>query len=237
MQGVVCVSRAVQKFAQDRLGCDAEQSVVIPNGVDVTRFASASPLKWSDIGWPDDSIVSLFVGRLHPQKGIELLQEKIDQIAPDGSNRRLLLVGDGPLRRDLESWSERVGRQRVQLLPWQSDVAPLMRACRVLLLPSHYEGMPNVVLEAMAAAKPVVCSRIEGSEELLSDALNQQSFPAGDSIAMNNLVEQFLSDQILCDQVGDLNQSRVRNDFSIAAMVDAYRSYYRTLLARRLDSE
>lgn len=237
MQGVVCVSGAVQKFAKDRLGCDAEQSVVIPNGVDVSRFASAPSLKWSDIGWPDDSIVSLFVGRLHPQKGIELLQEQIDRIAPDGSNRRLLLVGDGPLRNGLESWSKRIGRQRVQLLPWQSDVAPLMRACRVLVLPSHYEGMPNVVLEAMAAAKPVVCSRIEGSEELLSDALNQQSFPAGNSNAMKNLVEQFLSDEVLCDQVGDLNQSRVRNDFSIAAMVDAYRSHYRMLLTRRLDSE
>lgn len=237
MQGVVCVSQAVQKFAVDRLGSNVEQSIVIPNGVDVTRFALAASIKWSDIGWPDDSIVSLFVGRLHPQKGIELLQEQIDRIAPAGSNKRLLLVGDGPLRSDLESWINRIGRQRVQLMPWQADVAPLMQACRVLLLPSHYEGMPNVVLEAMAAGKPVVCSRIEGSQELLSDALNQQSFPAGDSNAMKNLVEQFLSDEILCDQVGDLNQSRVRNDFSIAAMVDAYRSYYRTLLTRRLDSE
>ncbi len=237
MQGVVCVSEAVQQFARDRLGCDADRSVVIPNGVDVTRFASASPMKWSDVGWPEDSIVSLFVGRLHPQKGISLLQEQIDQIAPAGSNRRLLLVGDGPLRSDVESWSNRIGRQRVQLLPWQSDIAPLIRACRVLLLPSHYEGMPNVVLEAMAAARPVVCSRVEGSKELLSHAADQQSFPAGDSNAMKNLVEQFLSDETLCDEVGELNQLRARKDFSIAAMVDAYRSYYRTLLTRRLDSE
>lgn len=237
MQGVVCVSSAVQRFARSRLGCAAEQSVVIPNGVDVTRFVTTEPVAWSDVGWPCDSIVSLFVGRFHRQKGIELLQEQIDQIAPDGSNRRLLLVGDGPLRSDLERWSHSIGQHRVQLLPWQADIAPLMRACRVLLLPSHYEGMPNVVLEAMAAAKPVVCSRIEGSEEMLADAMDQQSFPAGDSRAMKDLVEQFLSDEVLCEQVGELNQSRVRNDFSIAAMVDAYRSYYRSFLTRRLDSE
>lgn len=237
MHSVVCVSNAVKQFATEQLGCGCEESVVIPNGVDVTRFAAATPLNWSSIGWPDDSIVSLFVGRLHHQKGIELLQEQIDSVAPSGTNRRLLLVGDGPLGRQLRAWITRVGEQRVQMLPWQSDIAPLMRACRVLLLPSHFEGMPNVVLEAMAAGRPVVCSRVEGSEELLSHAPQLQSFPSGDSLAMKNLVEPFLSDEVLCDQIGSDNQSRVRNDFSLPAMVDGYRSHYRTLAARRLDVE
>ncbi len=152
-QSVICVSEAVREFAANRLGCDKSKSVVIGNGVDWPRFASAPAVNWSTIGWPEDSLVSLFVGRLHRQKGIELLQGQIDQIAPSGSNQRLLLVGDGPLRSELQSWVDRIGRQRVQLLPWHADVAPLMRACRVLLLPSHYEGMPNVVLETMAAAQ------------------------------------------------------------------------------------
>jgi glycosyltransferase involved in cell wall biosynthesis len=171
------------------------------------------------------------VGRLHPQKGIELLQSQIDCIAPKGSNRRLLLVGSGPLRNQLQKWADQIGSQRVLLLPWQSDIAPLMRACRLLILPSRYEGMPNVVLEAMAAARPVVCSRVEGSEELLSHALSQQSFPVGDGAAMTNLAEAFLSDEMIADQIGSDNQARVRNDFSISAMVDAYRSHYRSLLA------
>jgi glycosyltransferase involved in cell wall biosynthesis len=234
-QSVVCVSSAVQGFAAARLGCRPGKTIVIPNGVDVSRFASAEPLKWSSIGWPDDSIVSLFVGRLHPQKGLELLQHQIDRLAPSGSNRRLLLVGEGPLQKRLKSWIGQIGQDRVQLLPWQADVAPLMAACRLLILPSHYEGMPNVVLEAMAAGRPVVCSRVEGSDELLSH-LPSQSFPVGDSGAMSGLVEPFLSDRQLCDEVGSNNQSRVRNDFSIAAMVDAYRSHYRTLLAGRLDA-
>jgi glycosyltransferase involved in cell wall biosynthesis len=120
-------------------------------------------------------------------------------------------------------------------MSWQSDVAPLMRGCRLLLLPSRYEGMPNVVLEAMAASRPVVWSRVEGSEELLAQALEHQSFPSGDGAAMKNLVGRFLSDPSLRDQIGSDNQSRVRADFSIPAMVDAYRSHYRTLWARRLD--
>ena len=237
MHSVVCVSNAVKEFTDEYLGCEPEKSLVIPNAVDVTRFGTANPFNWTTLGWPAQSKVSLFVGRLHPQKGIELLQQQIDTIAPANSDRKLLLVGDGPLRGDLENWADRIGKNRVLLLPWQTDVAPLMRACRILILPSHYEGMPNVVLEAMAAARPVVCSKVEGSSELLSHSPDKQGFPRGDSLAMKNLVEQFLSNEVLCNQIGDDNQARVRNDFSIAAMVDSYRSHYRTLLTRRVDSE
>lgn len=235
MQSLACVSQEVQRFAHDRLACTRDKSIVIPNGVDVTRFATASPTSWSKIGWPADAIVSLFVGRLHPQKGIELLQQQVDQLAAVGTDRRLLLVGDGPLRPELEAWVSRIGEDRVRLLPWQSDVASLMRACRLLILPSHYEGMPNVVMEAMAAARPVVCSQAEGSQELLAHQREDQCFPLGDSEAMKDLALRFLSDEELADDVGNRNQSRVRNDFSIAAMVDAYRSHYRALCMRRLD--
>jgi glycosyltransferase involved in cell wall biosynthesis len=235
MHSVVCVSKAVQDFAAQRIGCSPEKSIVIPNGVDASRFASAIPYRWSQIGWPDDAEVILFVGRLHAQKGIELIQDQIDNIAPAGSTRRLLIVGQGPLRRRLQQWADEIGDDRAQLMPWQTDIAPLMRACRLLLLPSRYEGMPNVVLEAMAASRPVVCSRVEGSEELLSHALQEQSFPPGDGAAMADLVGRLLSDPALGDQIGNDNQSRVRAGFSIPAMVDAYRSHYRTLVARRLD--
>ncbi len=231
MQRVVCVSGAVEQFAQQRLGCRRDQTVVIPNGVDVIRFSSAAPIGWSAIGWPEDSQVVLFVGRLHPQKGIDLLQQQIDSIAPAKSNRRLLLVGEGPLSERLESWAGQVGNDRVRVLPWQIEIAPLMRACHLLVLPSRYEGMPNVVLEAMAAGRPVVCSDIEGSEELFCHSRPLQVFPSGDSRAMNNLVQQFLSDEVLSEKIGRDNQAHVRSHFSLDAMIDAYRGLYRTVLS------
>lgn len=236
MHHLVCVSGAVEDFAKKHLRCDSARVSVIPNAVDVSRFDAATPIDWQSVGWPNDSRVTLFVGRLHPQKGIELLQRHLDQLAPHGSNRRLLLIGDGPLRGELERWVAATGTDRVKLLPWQGDIAPWIRAARLLILPSRYEGMPNVVLEAMAAARPVVCSRVEGVAELLADATETQSFSAGDSGAMVALAERFLSDDSLCDSVGRDNQSRARRDFSIPAMVDAYRTLYRTLRdTRRLD--
>ena len=231
MSSLVCVSNAVERFAHEKLGVPPSKSVVIPNGVDVLRFSTASPIDWSELGWPIDSNVSIFVGRLHAQKGIDLLQSQVDAIAPTNSNRKLLLIGDGPLGSEIRAWANDVGASRVQVLPWQQDIQRYIKAARLLVLPSRYEGMPNVVLEAMAAGKPVVCSRVEGSEELLAHDSERQSFLPGDAAAMKKLVEQFLSDESLCDQVGLNNQQRVRADFSIPAMVDAYRSHYRQVLA------
>lgn len=235
MDRLVCVSSAVKRFAMQQLRCGASTAVVIPNGVEVSQFASARPVSWSDYGWPDDSVVSLFVGRLHPQKGIDLLQQEIDHLAPAGSSQRVLLVGDGPLGHSLRAWAEQIGKDRVQILPWQTNVAPLMAAARLLILPSRYEGMPNVVLEAMAAGRPVVCSRVEGSEELLAGD-DSQGFASGDHRAMAQLAVRFLQDPEISEATGQRNQQRVRRDFSLPAMVDAYRSHYRTLLSRRFET-
>ncbi len=164
-----------------------------------------------------------------------MLQQQIDRIAPGDSNRKLLLVGDGPLRSQLQAWCDQVGPQRVRLLDWQADVAPILQACRLLVLPSRYEGMPNVVLEAMAAARPVVCSLVEGSEELVSHASQWQGFAPGDSPHMASLIEHLESDQTLCNEIGMLNHERVQKHFSLTTMTEAYRAHYRTLLTRRLD--
>lgn len=229
MSRVVCVSDGVARFARQRLKCHPAQTVVIPNGVDVDRFARAEPYRWSRVGWPEDSVVSLFAGRFHRQKGIELIQQQIDALAPSGSRRRLLLVGEGSLGPALQRWAESIGRERVQLLPWQADIGPLLGGCRVLILPSHYEGMPNVALEAMATGRPVVCSHVEGSSELFRHQFEAQVFPTGDSQAMVQRADRFLSDPEFSARVGAENQSRVTRDFSITAMIQAYRTLYRSL--------
>jgi glycosyltransferase involved in cell wall biosynthesis len=229
MSSLVCVSQATRSFAIEKLNCPTSKALVISNSVDATRFSTATPKAWSQLSWPDDAQVSLFVGRLHHQKGIDLLQSQIDGFAATGTKRRLLLIGEGPMHRDLQSWANTVGADRVQILPWQKEIASFIRGSTLLVLPSRYEGMPNVVMEAMAAGKPVVCSNAEGSEELLKHEMKTQVFRIGDGVAMKKLVEQFLSNESLCELVGRRNQQRARADFSVPAMIDAYRSHYRQL--------
>ena len=231
MEKLVCVSTKVERFARTELRVPGDRCVVIPNGVDVSRYNQAQPYDWTQIEWPAESEVALFVGRLHPQKGLELIQEQATRLL-DGKHRRLLFVGDGPLRVDLQRWAEGFGG-RVRLLGFQPDPAPYLKASTMLLLPSHYEGMPNVVLEAMAAGLPVVCSRVEGSEELLRgssedpiDRQGYQGFEPGNSDQLARLAEQFFRDPDLRRVVGGANRNTVQRDFSIERMVDAYSELY-----------
>jgi len=228
MTAAVCVSGAVRRFARETLAAPDSITRVIPNGVDMARFDQADRTRWATLGWPPDAEVTLFVGRLHPQKGIDLLQRQIDRIAPRESRRKLLFVGDGPLRGGLEHWARRVGHDRVQLVGWQADVAPLLRGARLLVLPSRYEGMPNVVLEAMASGLPVVCSRVEGVAELLGDD-DRQTFAAGDDGAMAERVERLYEDANLAASLGRQNRARAAKSFSIETMVASYRRLYREL--------
>jgi len=229
-QSVICVSKAVEDFAAHQLGCPPSKLTVIPNGVDTQNFANAKQFDWSQIGWPEDAVVTLFVGRLHQQKGIELLQTEIDRLAPSGSNRRLLLVGDGPLRANLDAWATQHGPQQVQLLGWRPDIASLMASCRLVILPSHYEGMPNVILEAMAAGKPVVCSRVEGSQELLRHDWEHQTFPTGDSQQMATLAARFLEQPPAAKATGTGNQTFIQNHYTVSSMVERYRKHYQDIL-------
>lgn len=237
---VTCVSDQVRTFALKHLSADPHKYSVIPNGVDVATYRDAVAVDWSQIGWPSDSRVALFVGRLHPQKGIELIQQAFDRLFPRGSGRRLVLVGDGPLRESLCVWAESVGSDRVQILPWQNQIEQYIKAARLLVLPSHYEGMPNVVLEAMAAGRPVVCSRVEGSRELLgnetaaggaSQRSDRQGFSPGDANEMAQRIEAFFADDSLGESIGIANQRHVETEFSNRKMIERYQSLYQSLLS------
>lgn len=234
MDGLVCVSESVRQFAIKQLAARTEIAITIPNAVEVSRFdrvPGADIFCTTSLGWPDSCDVILFVGRMHSQKGIDLIQRQIDQLVPVQSNRKLILVGDGPLAESVDAWCQSVGPDRVCRLPWQSDVAPLIRRCQMLILPSRYEGMPNVVMEAMAAGRPVVCSRVEGTAELLGDD-PQQTFDTGDETKMVQIVNRLFDQRETAAAIGAANQDRMRREFSVPAMVNAYRDYYERLVHR-----
>jgi starch synthase (maltosyl-transferring) len=234
MDGLVCVSESVRQFAIKELAASSEIAITISNAVDVARFESVSGgdvFCPTSLGWPESCEVILFIGRMHSQKGIDLIQRQVDQLIPIDSNRKLILVGDGPLAESIDAWCDLVGRDRVRRLPWQSDVVPLIHRCQMLLLPSRYEGMPNVVMEAMAAGRPVACSRVEGIAELLGND-PQQSFDTGDEAKMVQLVNRLFDQPKIAAAIGATNQAKMRQEFSVPAMVNAYRDYYERLIHR-----
>jgi glycosyltransferase involved in cell wall biosynthesis len=240
----VCVSRGVADFCGDKGRFPAEKLVVIPNGVDLSRFENVAPVDLTELGVPPSRRTILYVGRLDRQKGLDwLLAEVLPRVFRELPQHDLLLVGDGPERQELESLGKKVGwSDRVHFRGWQSAVPRILAASDLLVLPSRWEGMPNVVLEAMAAGKPVVATRAEGVVELLGEGAASQSCPAGNAAGFGERIIRLAQDRTLATELGAQNQRRAAAEFSLPAMISRYASLYESLagnepkVARRNES-
>src|SRR5262249_6138085 len=130
--------------------------------------SGARPADLASLGIPSGSQVLLTIGRLDPQKGLHDLIEAAGLICAKYPRAHFLLVGEGPQRVALERAIREKGLgDRIHLAGWRADIPEILAAGYALVLSSHWEGMPNVVLEAMAAGLPVVATRVEGISELV----------------------------------------------------------------------
>ena len=226
---VVCVSEAVREYARDEARIDPEKLVVIPNAIDVEMQRAVEPLNVTSIGVGESRRLILCVGRLHPQKGIEWLLETMPAVFERLPDHDLLVVGTGPDKARLESQARALNMdKRVHFVGWRDDVPRLMATSSQLVLSSRWEGMPNVVLEAMAAALPVVATNTHGVRELLGADHKCQTVEFGDTNALVDRLVSFGSDDELAGRIGAANQSRAATCFSLKGMVAAYESLYQT---------
>jgi glycosyltransferase involved in cell wall biosynthesis len=226
----VCVSQMVREFSGATGGLPAEKLVVIPNGVDLARFANSDGKMPRDFPVPSGRRWITCVGRLDEQKNLAWLLDRMPSVFSAQPDHDLLLVGVGPQRAQLEQQAARLGiSPRVHFVGYRRDVPEILAASDVLVLPSRWEGMPNVVLEAMAAGKPVVATDVEGVGEALGPASAQQVVRAGHAEAFAAKLNLILSDAALADSLGRENQQRVRAFYSIDGIVAAYQKLYASL--------
>jgi len=240
-----CVSHAVRRWAIDR-GLPAGKLVVIPNGVDVRAYEAPPGRLRSELGLPPNAKIALFVGRLHRQKGPDVLLDAAAKLAPANPDLHFVLAGDGPMRGELQQMAQRSGlAPRVHLLGPREDVPSLLADAALLVVPSRWEGMPNVVLEAMAAGRPVVAVNVGGSAELVIDAgmpgqpsSASSSRPTGMLVppenpqALAEAILRILSDEAFADQLGAAARERAASQFSIQRMVRLNEQLYNTILLK-----
>jgi glycosyltransferase involved in cell wall biosynthesis len=218
----VCVSRSVADFTRARLRLPEECVVVIPNGIDVERFASARPADLTSLGVPAGRRAVTSIGRLERQKGVVELIEHSRSWMKRFPSHDLLVVGTGPLEAPLRALAEQSEiASRIHFAGWHADVPEILKASDLLVLPSRWEGMPNVILEAMAAGRAVVSTDVEGVRELLGDVANEQVVPKGNYVALAERVDSLLADEPTRRRLGDANQRRA-DDFTLDKMVRAY---------------
>ena len=229
----VAVSQAVARFSQTEGGLPAERIVVIPNGVDVRIFDSATPADLADFGIRAGRRSATYVGRLDPQKGLHEMIANSASWLERLADFDLLLVGDGPQRQELEALTRKLKLdQRIRFSGWRRDVPSILKASEMLLLPSRWEGMPNVVLEAMACRLPVVAMDVEGVGELLGPNRGEQTAPAGNFQVFADKALAIASSAELRARLGAENRLRVEQSFTIEAMIAAYAALFDELAGR-----
>jgi glycosyltransferase involved in cell wall biosynthesis len=203
---------------------------VVYNGVDLTRFPAFDVDRRAAraaLGLPADRRLLAQVGRLAPQKDYPTFLRAAAALAERFSDLDVLVVGEGPLRADLERLAATLGLgERVRWLGLRHDVPRILAAVDVMLLTSRFEGLPNVVIEAMGAGAAVVATDAGGTRELvLSDAYGTVAAP-GDVHAIVEGATRFLADESRRAAVARTAHARVETELSTAAMVRATCALY-----------
>lgn len=222
--GAVCVSQGVLRFSVEEAGLDPARLVVIPNGVDSTLIERAARADRKLLGVTDEAHVALFVGRMEKQKGLDELLEAARVVASGRPAWNLFLVGDGPLRGEIHGRLSRdsVLEAHVHFMGRRGDVPSLLKAADVLVLPSRWEGMPNVVLEAMAAGLAVVGTAVEGTEDLVIPGETGWLVPVGDVVGLEAALIEASDKPEERRKRGEAGRERVRRHFSQERVVAAY---------------
>jgi starch synthase (maltosyl-transferring) len=234
--GSVCVSQGVLRYSRDVAGLDPARLTVIPNGIDPAPFDLAPPAPRSLIGVPDDAHLALCVGRLDPQKGLPDLLDAAELVLLQRPNWHLVLAGDGPRRPWLQAQlADRAGlRDHVHWLGRRDDVPSLLKSADVLVHPAHWEGMPNVVLEAMAARRPVIGTSVEGTEDLVIPGGTGWLVPPRDVAALCQALIKAADSPEDCRRYGEAGRQRIDQAFSLETTVLAYERLWARILGFRL---
>ncbi|HVI89223.1 MAG TPA: glycosyltransferase family 4 protein [Dongiaceae bacterium] len=191
---------------------------IVPNGVDFEKFVPGN-------GNAHPVLSLLFVGRLHMQKGLDSLLYALHRLAPEYRNYRLSIVGDGPERDTLTRLAQDLQlADRIDFLGWvdRDRIPEVYAAADAFLFPSRDEGMPNAVLEAMAAGLPILATRISGSEELVVDRENGFLVAVDDIPAMAEALRLIIADPATRHRMGQASRRRIEQHYSWQSTAQAY---------------
>ena len=229
---VICVSEDLLQRCLE-CGVAPARCVLIENGIDTEEFARRRPAAEAKAaaGVPPGRQVVGAVGRLSAEKGFDVLIRAVGRLRSEGRDVGLWLVGEGDERRRLEALVGELGlRGAVQLLGHRGDVAGLYEAMDVYALSSLREGLPNVLLEAMALEVPVVATRVAGVPRLVRDGENGLLVEPGDEAALADRLRLVLSDAALAGRVRRAARQTIVERYSFAARMDKVRALYDQLL-------
>jgi glycosyltransferase involved in cell wall biosynthesis len=230
----VAVSEAIRRQVSEERRVTPSKTRTILYGVDTHRFRplpAGAARRGRTLGLNGKGPVFGTIARLTGQKGHRYLLEAASLAIRRSPGLLFVFAGDGPLRESLEAQARSLGiSSRVRFLGFRSDVAALMGAFDAFVLPSLYEGLPNVVLEAMACGKPVVATAVDGTPEVVADGETGLLVPPRDPERLAEAILKLAGNPRLRTAMGLEARRRTVAFHGVDRQVDAFHALYQELL-------
>lgn len=233
---VIAVSPAVAEHLATTHNVPRETIVCIPNGIDAEKFRPPAPdstqIALREIlGIPADAMVVGCTARLSQVKGLEYLLEAVALSRKKHPDLYCLIVGEGPSRSGLEVLTGKLGLYgKVIITGVVNDIAPYLAQMDIFVLPSRMEGLGLSILEAFAAGKPVIASRVGGIVNVVRDRENGLLVSSGSAEEIADAVDLLLEDKKLAAELAKKGFQTVREEFSLDRMAEGIEAVYGSVL-------
>ena len=197
---------------------------VIPNGLDLADYqcsVNESKIR-HDLKLPSGTCLIGSIGRLSPEKGLDVLIDSLGWL--DQVNVHLLMIGDGNEKDQLEKQAEKLGlSDQVHMLGYRTDIKELLNTLDVCVQPSRFEGMPMVILEAMATGCPVVATAVGGVPQMIRDGVDGWLVPPQNSQQLAAAISNVLADPTEAQKRAISARNRVLKEFSMGKQVEGWK--------------
>ena len=235
VDSVLVNSNAIKEKCIHKESVKKEKVVLIYNGLS-EKFLKAGEVEGDNYNSRPES-EGFSVGNLsnlNPIKGINTFLNACPLILEKFSQTRFFLIGDGPMRADLEEQARNLSiRDKVTFTGNLNDVMDVFSKIDISVNSSLSEGFSNAILESMALKMPVVATNVGGNPEVVIDGQTGFIVPAGDHIALAGAVIKLLEDRALAQQMGAAGRERVINNFTMDKMIGGYERFYIEMIERK----
>jgi glycosyltransferase involved in cell wall biosynthesis len=238
-EAVICVSEDLYERSLE-CGVPRQRCCVIENGIDTEQFRRRQTTAEAKarLGLPRERFMIGGVGRLSLEKGFDLLLRAARQLVERGLDVGIVLAGEGSEKANLKRLAAELDLgERVKLLGYRGDPRPIFEAMDAFALSSLREGLPNVVLEALAMETPVVATRIAGVPRLIVDGATGLLVQPGCTEELARAIERMACDVELRQTVAGAGRRLIETSYSFAVRIDKIRAIYDRLLRRTLATD